>query len=76
MTIFNEQAQLFMAAAFCTLVGIACLYFALGLYAMALNRVLRLAGVHAALLGYILKNRKRWWVRMGSWFERNIEDRD
>lgn len=78
MNLLNEQAQLFVVAAACLLIGVACLYFALGLYGMLLDRALRLLGVHAAIVSYICSkgNRVKWWVRTGTWFERNIRSRD
>lgn len=75
MNLFNQQSQLFMVAAFCLLIGVGFLYLALGLYGMLLNRVLKLFGVHAAACQYIYRNRRTWWARIATWFDRFLEDR-
>lgn len=67
-----EQAQLFLTAAACLLVGCGALYLALGLYGMAVDRALRLFGVTAALISYITQNRRAWWNRTATWFERTF----
>ena len=73
MVILNQQAELFMCAAACLMVGVACLYFALGFYGMLLDRALRWFGVHAAISEYIYKNRKRWYCRVGTWYSRTFQ---
>lgn len=73
MNFINEQAQLFVVAAVCMAIGIGVLYVALGLYGMLADKALRWMGVHAALVEYMMRNSdKRWWGRMGTWWDRAI----
>lgn len=76
MNLFNEQAQLFMVAAICMAVGFGALYLALALYGMCIDKLLRWIGVHVAIKDYIQANRKAWWFRMGTWYDRRIINRE
>lgn len=76
MQLFNEQSQLFMVAAICMAAGFGFLYLALGLYGMLIDRALHWVGVHAAIASYIKQNRKAWWCRMGTWYDRRIINRE
>lgn len=77
MNILNAQAQLFMVAAVCFLIGMACLWLALGFWAWSIDKACRILGVHGAIISWILRkeNRNAWWNRTTVWYDRTFRDK-
>lgn len=81
MTTLLRQLELALTAAALLAAGLGFLYLGLGLWGMVLDRSVRLIGLHAAFLDFLLhrSNRDRWWRRfadsVGRFVERKNERR-
>jgi hypothetical protein len=62
--LLNEQAQLFMAAAACLLVGLVLLTLAYCFYEWLLDKFLHMIALHGILCDFIRakENRRKWWL--------------
>jgi hypothetical protein len=70
-------AEVWAAAAFFMAIAMGLLYLALGLYGMALDKIIRHIGVWGAIFDFMqLKaNRGRWWNRMVEAWDRIMKRR-
>ncbi|MCU1324671.1 MAG: hypothetical protein JWN34_41 [Bryobacterales bacterium] len=61
-----EQSRLLLEAAALFGVALTLLYWFFSLYMLVLDRVVKLIGIHGAILAYLRDqaNRSKWWMRL------------